>query len=655
VYKKKDLDPMLPTNYRGIAVGGALAKCYATVLRQRLAVADKQLGLRHRAQAGFRQGYGTSDHLLVKRHLISLAKRRGGKPLIVVQVDFEKAFDRVPRGELWKVLEMRGVSGSFLQALQTLYQQVRMVVKVDGDSAAPFDSLQGVKQGCPLSPDLFGLFIETLAAYIDEADRGDSAETTHVADSPSLGALLVSLLLFADDTSLVATSPERMAFLLGKLDSWCDAFGMRVNIEKCEMMVFAPTDAAAAPIAEACKGLRLAGAPIPQVSKARYLGLVYGPGRPFVQCREQLLASGRGAMCALAAKLDRAKIWAPDIRLRCFEVQVRSVLAYGVEVWGPDALLEASEGGPRPRRRDAHNLAEGLWEYCLRDPAVRLQLTFLRHTAGAARPCHRLLFAELGQAPMQAHWLSIVVNFWNRIVARPGSLVHATLVEELRMAIESEGWGGWADQLLRFLRSLSIDVWEGVPEDAADPQARSAWRASRKLDVGKIEKAMRQKLFAGWAHPRVAVLPADFPEGTRQQPGIKMSRYKHWMGLEDSGSTPPSMPAHAKAFIPVRLHQLLMRFRMGCWPLSVNENTGVPRGQRVCQCCGMGAIEDERHVLLECPKYAVARAPLSCGPNDDMRTVMRDRPPRTLAEALRRIWVVRFHGTRHQRSDLEEP
>lgn len=45
-------DPQVRSNYRGIAVGGALAKCYASILFRRLVQYGLDVGIRHPAQAG---------------------------------------------------------------------------------------------------------------------------------------------------------------------------------------------------------------------------------------------------------------------------------------------------------------------------------------------------------------------------------------------------------------------------------------------------------------------------------------------------------------------------------------------------------------------------------------------------------------------------
>ena len=55
----------------------------------------------------------------------------------------------------------------------------------------------GVKQGCPLSPTLFGLRIDELEDFIKEAMREEG-------DHPSIGFFTLLLLIYADDVVLLA-------------------------------------------------------------------------------------------------------------------------------------------------------------------------------------------------------------------------------------------------------------------------------------------------------------------------------------------------------------------------------------------------------------------------------------------------------------------
>ena len=56
-----------------------------------------------------------------------------------------------------------------------------------------------MKQGCPLSPTLFGMYVDEVSDYIEtEGDRGAQLKTW------------IPLLLYAHDIVLISESPEGM-------------------------------------------------------------------------------------------------------------------------------------------------------------------------------------------------------------------------------------------------------------------------------------------------------------------------------------------------------------------------------------------------------------------------------------------------------------
>ena len=81
-----------------------------------------------------------------------------------------------------------------------------------------------------------------------------------------------------------------------------------------------------------------------------------------------------------------------------------------------------------------------------------------------------------------------------------------------------------------------------------------------------------------------------------------------------------------------------MRFRLCQWDLQYNRSFGHARTrqERLCRLCyaaGLGAhIEDEKHVLLECPSFTSLRAQFSDLPFDDgMLAVMTHDNQKCLA------------------------
>jgi hypothetical protein len=77
----------------------------------------------------------------------------------------------VPHDLLWQVLAEMGIVDRFMQCLQSMYS-VKVMHPTEGLSAR-FSCGIGVKQGCPLSPLLFGLYLDGLEKHLDALD-GDS-------------------------------------------------------------------------------------------------------------------------------------------------------------------------------------------------------------------------------------------------------------------------------------------------------------------------------------------------------------------------------------------------------------------------------------------------------------------------------------------------
>jgi hypothetical protein len=183
-------------NYRGITVGPILIKLFVMILDKRLSEWVEQHGLRAKGQTRFRKDYRTTDQLFILRTLIEQSKAKK-KPLYCCFVNFKNTLDTMPREVLWQVLVGLGVEGRFLRCLQAMY--AKDTIRINHPSKGvtfSFRCQQGVKQGCPLNPLLFGLYLDALKGCLDGRE----------CDAPALADVHVWLLLFADDLVLTLES-----------------------------------------------------------------------------------------------------------------------------------------------------------------------------------------------------------------------------------------------------------------------------------------------------------------------------------------------------------------------------------------------------------------------------------------------------------------
>ena len=85
-----------------------------------------------------------------------------GRDLHLVFVDQEKAFDRVNRDKLWKVPEQYADIGQLLDNIRAIYANSRSAVRIASGTYDWFPVTSGVRQGCNLSPLLFGPYMDQI-------------------------------------------------------------------------------------------------------------------------------------------------------------------------------------------------------------------------------------------------------------------------------------------------------------------------------------------------------------------------------------------------------------------------------------------------------------------------------------------------------------
>ncbi|KAK0156607.1 LINE-1 reverse transcriptase [Merluccius polli] len=207
-------DRTVCSNYRGIPLLSLPGKVYSGVLERRVhRIVEPRI---QEEQCGFRPGHGTVDQLYNLCRILEGAWEFA-QPVHMCFVDLEKAFDHVPRGALWGVLREYEVSDPLIWAVCSLYDRcqslVRIAVRV------------GPRQGCPLSPILFIIFMDRISR------RSQGVEGVRFGD------LRIGSLLFADDVVLLAPSDHDLQLSLDRFTAECKAARMRISTSKSESMV----------------------------------------------------------------------------------------------------------------------------------------------------------------------------------------------------------------------------------------------------------------------------------------------------------------------------------------------------------------------------------------------------------------------------------
>ena len=144
IFKKGDRKQC--TNYRGISLLSLPGKVYVKCLERKcreIVKSKLEDGQYVRFSSGS-QHHGPNLHSEANlREILEY-----GKDLFACFVDLEKAYDRVPRDKLWKVLQEYGVDGQLLRAIKSFYCRPEVCVRVNGKQSKPFHVGVGLRQGC---------------------------------------------------------------------------------------------------------------------------------------------------------------------------------------------------------------------------------------------------------------------------------------------------------------------------------------------------------------------------------------------------------------------------------------------------------------------------------------------------------------------------
>ena len=200
-----------------------VSKLYISVINSRSTQWAEDNDALSEAQAGFRKDCSTVDHIFIL-HAVVCKHLKKNKKLYVAFVDFCKAFDTVKRNVLWNVLLKLYLCGNMFNTLRAMYSSVLSYVRCNPRNTDYFNCVQGLKQGCLVSPILFSFLINELASEI--LLRGKHGIQLLPRE------IELFLLMFADHVALFSSTPVGLQNLLNVLYEFAIILGLLVNLGK---------------------------------------------------------------------------------------------------------------------------------------------------------------------------------------------------------------------------------------------------------------------------------------------------------------------------------------------------------------------------------------------------------------------------------------
>lgn len=301
------------SNYRGIKLTSHSLKLWERIiekrLREKVSISEQQFG--------FMPGRSTTDAIFALRQVME-KYREGQRDLHCVFLDLEKAYDRVPRTEVWNCLRIKKVDEKYIRLVQDMYRGSTTRVRCAAGITQQFEVTVGLHQGSALSPFLFAIIMDCLTENIQRQAPWD--------------------MLFADDVVICAETRQEVE---ERLEVWRRALedrGMKVSRQKTEYMWMGGQGK----IGE----VEMQGEQIKRTEEFKYLGSTVQTNGGSEKEVEKRVQAGWSAWKKITGILCDRRVPA-KVKGKLFKTMVRPAMLYGMEAVAvtqrQEATLEVAE------------------------------------------------------------------------------------------------------------------------------------------------------------------------------------------------------------------------------------------------------------------------------------------------------------------------
>ena len=563
-------DALACNKYRGLVVSGVMHKLYALCVLQRLLqhVRGPAQQASLQSTAGFLPGRGPLFVCFALMHMVHHTSATHDA-LHAVFLDVSGAYDTVDHDIMVSCLRDYQVPPTLVHIIMGMYSALEYAVTYVGGRCPAFPVGVGVKQGCPLSPLLYAIYVSCLGACLQQL-------CPQVGFYIPAADMFVREVFYADDITLFAKDRE------GAQQGTAAAVGFlgpqrrqHLGLPKCSHMVFGGGAPAGAPLV-------VDGQQVPEVQETRLLGLVFDAAATHVRMatdRANIYASQFGVVVGGLRASGRHKAHSLLDVVYLLKVVAESAGLYGCGLWGvfycsPTVDVFYGFTDPLERRR------------------CRMLCAYLRLPKDTPKWC---LLHELGLQPMVHRYVLSAVKLYNAMV-NGGPMYLALLKHNIHDGLERlPGVRNWAYHLYTALVFVC---------------PRGQWRRRmlatqlEVLPVGEIRRALRE-------HYNTAVSAVKL-----RQPGQSGS-WRGWYFREVCTHPLGTQPVYLRRRLPYRQVVDCLRFRLGAHSLQVrlgrHVRPVVPRSRRYClRCLPRRCVDDEAHCLYHCayPPLVAARARL---------------------------------------------
>ena len=122
----------------------------------------------HHDQVEFIPGVQGFFNICKSINVIHHINKLKDKNHMIISIDAEKAFEKIQHPFMIKTLQKIGIEGTYFNIVKAIHDKPTANIILNDEKLEAFPLTSGIRQGCPLSPLLFNIVLEILAASIRE-------------------------------------------------------------------------------------------------------------------------------------------------------------------------------------------------------------------------------------------------------------------------------------------------------------------------------------------------------------------------------------------------------------------------------------------------------------------------------------------------------
>lgn len=311
------------------------------------------------------------------------------------------------------------------------------------------------------------------------------------------------------------------------------------------------------------------------VSKApeyKYLGLIFGAGRA-QHSRLMTEAALRGTRAKAVLYKLFAQLGVSSnfyLKLRLFKAVMLPNLTYGCEIWGSQ-LLHMDPKTP------------------FDNPVDQVTTTFLRNLLGVkSGTSNWCLYREVGMYPMQLFCFRQMIRFMHKLKQMPDHTWARVALFDMARDAKNGVASNWVTHLVEFARSIGVTVrWSTYAHGDVMPEFE--------------EQSCISSLRGFYYNLFVDVSAPSKMRRYHRLFGKRVSRQgARWHAADYTFM--PLLARKSYALARCRLFSHRLKVETGGWGVSP-----APVHTRLCQLCDIGAIQNEHHIVFDCPHFSEQR------------------------------------------------